>query len=54
MFGLIFNYRQRQPSSKGAVTDGEWIDFMRLIVHKPLEEELKLLLDKYKMVNLKF
>jgi hypothetical protein len=36
------------------ITDTEWIDFMRLIVHKPLEHELKLLLDKYKMVNIKF
>ena len=37
-----------------AVTDAEWIDFMRLIVHKPLEYEIKLLLDKYKMVNITF
>ncbi len=36
------------------IADTEWIDFMRLVVHKPLERELKLLLDKYKIVNIKF
>jgi hypothetical protein len=41
--------KQRQSSSKLTITDAEWIDFMRLIIHKPLERELKLLLDKYKM-----
>ncbi|CAF0764716.1 unnamed protein product [Adineta steineri] len=41
--------KQRQSTSKGTVTDAEWLDFMRLVVHKPLENELKLLLDKYKM-----
>jgi hypothetical protein len=44
-------YRQRQSSSKMTVTDAEWIDFMSLIIHKPLENELKSLLDKYKMVS---
>jgi hypothetical protein len=36
------------------IADAEWIDFMRLIVHKPLECEIKLLLDKYKMVTIEF
>lgn len=53
--GHFFSYsRQRQPSSKVTIADAEWIDFMRLILRKPLEHELKSLLDKYKMVNLKF
>ncbi|CAF2542356.1 unnamed protein product [Rotaria sp. Silwood2] len=41
--------KQRQSSSKMTVTDAEWIDFIRLIIHKPLERELKVLLDNYKM-----
>ncbi|CAF0773022.1 unnamed protein product [Rotaria sordida] len=41
--------KQRQSASKVTITDAEWIDFMRLILHKPLERELKLLLDNYKM-----
>ncbi|UJR34115.1 hypothetical protein I4U23_021522 [Adineta vaga] len=40
--------KQRQPISKSTVDDAEWIDFMRLIIHKPLEDDLKSLLDKYK------
>lgn len=36
------------------INDAEWIDFMRLIVRKPLERELKALLDNYKMVKVKF
>jgi len=36
------------------VTDTEWLDLIRFIVHKPLENELKMLLDKYKMVNIRF
>lgn len=43
--------RQLQPSAKATVNDNEWIDLMRFIVHKPLEDELKSLLDKYKMVT---
>jgi hypothetical protein len=53
-YDLIFDYRQRRSSSKVTITDAEWIEFMRLILYKPLERELKLLLDKYKMVKLKF
>ncbi|CAF3554016.1 unnamed protein product [Rotaria sp. Silwood1] len=41
--------KQRQSSSKATITDAEWIDFIRLIIHKPLERELKALLDNYKM-----
>jgi hypothetical protein len=41
--------KQRRSSSKVTITDAEWIEFMRLILYKPLERELKLLLDKYKM-----
>ncbi|CAF3130286.1 unnamed protein product [Rotaria socialis] len=41
--------KQRQSSSKVIIDDTEWIDCIRLIVHKPLERELKSLLDKYKM-----
>ena len=33
------------------VIDSDWLDFMRLVVHKPLANELKLLLDKYKTVG---
>lgn len=40
--------RDRRAVSKTTVTDAEWMDFIRLVVHKPLENELKLLLDKYK------
>ncbi|CAF2191539.1 unnamed protein product [Rotaria magnacalcarata] len=41
--------KQRQSSSKVTIDDTEWIDCIRLIVHKPLERELKSLLDNYKM-----
>ena len=44
--------RDRRASSKTTVTDAAWLDFMRLVVHKPLENELKLLLDKYKTVRM--
>ncbi|CAF5122170.1 unnamed protein product [Rotaria magnacalcarata] len=44
--------KQRQSSSKVTIDDTEWIDCIRLIVHKPLERELKSLLDNYKMVNI--
>jgi hypothetical protein len=53
-FIYFIYYRQHQTSKQATVTDGEWIQFIRLIVQKPLENDLKMLLDKYKMVNISF
>ncbi len=47
---LIF--RQHQASRQRTITDTEWIDFIRFIVHKSFENELRMLLDKYKMVHI--
>lgn len=49
---LIPFRQQRQPTSKPMINDGEWIDLVRWIIHRPLEDELKSLLDRYKTVNL--
>ncbi|CAF1086823.1 unnamed protein product [Adineta ricciae] len=40
--------KQRQPTTKPTINDSEWIDLVRLIIHRPLEDELKSLLDRYK------
>ncbi|CAF0935159.1 unnamed protein product [Adineta ricciae] len=40
--------KQRQPTTKSMINDSEWIDLVRLIIHRPLEDELKSLLDRYK------
>lgn len=34
--------------AKHSITDSDWMDFMRLAVHKSFEDDLKFLLDKYK------
>jgi hypothetical protein len=43
--------RQHQALQPGTVTDSEWLDFIRLIISQPLENDIKMLLDKYKMVD---
>lgn len=37
--------------AKTTMIESDLLDFMRLVVHKPLANELKLLLDKYKTVD---
>ncbi|CAF4381592.1 unnamed protein product, partial [Adineta steineri] len=41
--------KQCQAIKPSTVVDDEWIDLIRLIICKPLENEIKMLLDKYKM-----
>ncbi|CAF0863101.1 unnamed protein product [Adineta steineri] len=41
--------KQCQAIKPSSVVDDEWIDLIRLIICKPLENEIKTLLDKYKM-----
>jgi hypothetical protein len=51
---FIIYCRQHQALRQGTVADNEWLDLIRFIVYKPLENELQILLDKYKMVEISF